>query len=162
MLLDNAFLPVKIVAWEKAMLLFLTGRAEVVEEYSDLKIRSPRKAFNLPKILRLFGRNKSRNEVKFNRYNVFHRDNYNCQYCGENFPQKELTLDHVIPRSKGGKTSWENVVTCCSVCNHKKGNKMPEDFHLKLKQKPFRPKWTPRMSIKTRKDDPDEWSDWLR
>jgi 5-methylcytosine-specific restriction endonuclease McrA len=161
LLLDNAFLPVKIVAWEKAMLLFLTGRAEVIEEYSNHQIRSPRQTFNLPKILRLFNRNRSRHEVKFNRHNVFVRDNFTCQYCQDQFLQKDLTLDHVIPRSKGGVTSWTNVVTCCSECNHKKGSKMPEDFHLKLMKKPVRPKWSPHMVIKSKKDDPAEWSDWL-
>ncbi len=162
LLLDNAFLPVKIVAWEKAMILFLTGRAEVIEEYSDLKIRSPRVTFNLPKILRLFSRNRSLNEVKFNRHNVFYRDNFMCQYCGDKFLQKDLTLDHVIPRSKGGTTSWENVVSCCSICNHKKGDKMPEDFHIKLKRKPYKPRWTPGTSIKPHKNDPHEWLDWIR
>lgn len=161
LLLDNTFLPVKIVAWEKAMLLFLTGRAEVIEEYSDLQIRSPRQTFNLPKILRLFSRNRSRQEVKFNRYNVFLRDNFTCQYCEKRFLQRELTIDHVWPRSKGGKSDWENVVTSCSTCNHKKGNKLPNEFHLKLKRKPVRPKWTPRLNLKPKDDDPDEWNNWI-
>jgi 5-methylcytosine-specific restriction endonuclease McrA len=162
LLLDNAYMPVRIVAWEKAMILFLTGRAEVIEEYSNFNIRSPRETFKLPKILRLFNRNKYRTEVKFNRHNVFYRDKYICQYCGGKFLQKDLTLDHVIPRSKGGKTSWENVVSCCGTCNHKKGNKLPEEFHLKLKSVPKKPRWTPKMSIKVKKDDPDEWFQWLK
>ncbi|MBL7664041.1 MAG: HNH endonuclease [Bacteriovoracaceae bacterium] len=162
LLLDNTYLPVKIIAWEKAMILFLTGRAEVIEEYANLKIRSPQRSFQLPKILRLFNRNRTKMEVKFNRNNVFYRDNYTCQYCHERFAQKDLTLDHVIPRSKGGASSWENVVTCCSLCNHKKGNKLPEEFAYRLLKKPTRPRWSAHLVIKPGEDDPQEWDRWLQ
>lgn len=161
LLLDNSYLPVRIIDWRKAMILFLTGRAEVIEEYGDIDIRSISQSFKLPKVLRLFAHFKRFNRVKFSRHNVFVRDKFTCQYCLAVLKAKELTLDHVIPRSRGGKTKWENVVTSCSKCNHKKGSKLPEEFHLKLQKRPKKPNWAPSMSIQVAPSDPKEWMNWL-
>jgi 5-methylcytosine-specific restriction endonuclease McrA len=74
--------------------------------------------------------------MRVNRQKVFKRDEYQCVYCGS---QKELTIDHVQPRSRGGRNTWTNLVTCCSKCNHKKGNKTPEEANMKLRRKPYEP-----------------------
>jgi len=80
-------------------------------------------------------------EVKFTRHNVFERDRNTCQYCGKIFDRKDLNLDHVWPRDKGGRTTWENVVCSCIKCNTRKGNRTPESVGMKLIRKPKRPKW---------------------
>lgn len=143
------------------MILFITGRAELVEAYDDIEIRSTNDSFQLPKVLRLFSPFKRTRFVKFNRDNVFHRDKFTCQYCITTLRKEDLTLDHVIPRSKGGGTSWENVVTCCKECNNKKGSKLPAEFHLKLKKEPMAPKWSPFIHIRLKKNDPTEWRSYL-
>lgn len=80
-------------------------------------------------------------EVKFNRQNIFERDGYVCQYCAQKFQENDLNLDHVIPKDRGGKTSWENIVTSCIRCNSKKANRLPHQAGMYLKKKPDRPKW---------------------
>ena len=161
LLLDNKFYPLRVVNWQKAMILFITGRAEVVDEYEEIKIRSISMTFQLPKILRLLTGHTSRREVKFNRPNVYWRDNYTCQYCAKNFSHKELTFDHVLPKSKGGPTTWENVVTCCQACNCKKGSRLLDECHMKLLKKPTKPPWAPQLCIKLTKEDPEEWWYWI-
>jgi len=161
LILDNAYLPVKIVSWQKAMTLYLSQRAEVVTEYADKTIRSVSKSFKLPKILRLYGKHRGRRVVRFTRTNVFLRDNNQCQYCTIKFDIKDLTLDHVIPSSKGGDTSWENIVTCCARCNIKKGNKYLREIDMKLLKKPKAPKWSPKVYLRVARRDPDEWNAWL-
>lgn len=79
--------------------------------------------------------------VRFSRHNVFVRDNWTCQYCGRQLPRRMLNLDHVLPRSKGGKTGWENVVACCLPCNMKKGDKLPNEAGMRLLQIPSQPRW---------------------
>jgi 5-methylcytosine-specific restriction endonuclease McrA len=84
-------------------------------------------------------------QVRFSRFNVFARDKNTCQYCGARFPRPELNLDHVIPRSRGGLSTWENVVCSCFTCNREKGGLLPEEARMHLIRKPFRPEWTPFM-----------------
>lgn len=93
-------------------------------------------------LLRSYDRIPSK-EVKFNRRAVFERDRFTCQYCGEHFHEKELNLDHVIPRDMGGKTSWENIVTSCIPCNTRKANRLPHKADMQLKKHPTRPRWRP-------------------
>ncbi len=161
LLLDNTYFPVRIVSWQKAMILILTNRAEIVEEYQDQKVRTVTHSFNLPKIIKLFARHKNTQHVKFTRFNLFLRDNFQCQYCYEKFPLQKLTFDHVIPQCKGGRTSWENVVACCHPCNLKKGSKSPEQVGMALMKKPKQPSWSPQLCLKIRRDDPAEWRAWL-
>ena len=161
LLLDQTFFPVKIINWQKAMILFLTGRAEVLDVYEHLNIRSVSESFKLPKVLRLLKRHKNAKHVKFSRENVFIRDNFTCQYCYHQFKQKELTFDHVVPVSKNGPTTWENVVTACRPCNTKKGDKNLKDLNLRLKTKPQEPSWSPRYGPKIEKNDPKDWFNWF-
>lgn len=143
------------------MILFLTGRAEVLEEYQTLKIRSVSACFNLPKILRLFSPFKRQTQIKFCRENIYIRDKFKCQYCDIKLPRKQLTLDHVLPKSKGGQNTWKNLVTCCEKCNCRKGDKLLDNFHLNLNKIPIEPKWNPYMLIKITDEDPDEWWSYL-
>jgi 5-methylcytosine-specific restriction endonuclease McrA len=102
----------------------------------------------VPRIIRLlFYDRLPRNEVKFNRRNIFARDKNRCQYCGKRYPTSELSLDHIIPRSMGGKAVWENIVCACTMCNVKKGGRPPKQAGLTLIQKPVRPKHNPLVHI---------------
>ncbi len=161
LILDSTYFPVKIVGWQKAMILLLTGRAEVVTEYENLKVRSVTQSYNLPKILRLIARHRGEKTVRFGRLNVYLRDNFQCQYCSEQFPPNLLTFDHVIPVSRQGRTTWENVVTCCSDCNRKKGNKLPQEAGMRLLRSPKRPNWSPELCLRIKDDDPVEWLQWI-
>lgn len=111
-------------------------------------VRTIRLHIILPKILLL--RDYDRlpiAEVKFNRQNVFERDNYTCQYTGRVCRPKDLTLDHVIPRDRGGRTSWENIVTCAREVNSRKGNRLPHEAGLRLIRKPESPRWRPFVAL---------------
>ncbi len=161
LLLDSTFFPVKIISWEKAMVFMLLKRAEVVTEYPNKNIRSVSRSFKLPMILRLNRQHYGKLQVPFNRLNIYWRDNYCCQYCNRVEAISKLTLDHVIPQSLGGKTTWDNIVTCCAPCNVKKGNKSLKEANIKLIKKPTRPKWSPQLCLKLKKDDPSEWDQWF-
>ena len=106
----------------------------------------------VPKIIRLLVYEKlPRQDVKFNRRNIYARDSSRCQYCGKKFPTTELSLDHVVPRSQGGKASWENIVCCCVKCNVKKGGRTPVQANMHLITKPVKPKRSPdRRAISAR------------
>jgi len=102
----------------------------------------------VPRIIRLlFYDRLPRNEVKLNRRNIFARDKNSCQYCGKRYPTSELSLDHIIPRSMGGKSVWENMVCSCTQCNVKKGGRTPKQAGMTLVQKPVRPKRNPLVHI---------------
>ncbi|MHC4148481.1 MAG: HNH endonuclease [Planctomycetota bacterium] len=102
----------------------------------------------VPRIIRLlFYDRLPRNEVKFNRRNIFARDKNRCQYCGKRYPTSELSLDHVIPRTMGGKSMWGNMVCACTGCNVKKGGRTPKEAGLSLIQKPVKPKRNPLLHV---------------
>ncbi len=102
----------------------------------------------VPRIIRLlFYDRLPRNEVKFNRRNIFARDGNRCQYCGKRYPTSELSLDHIIPRSMGGKSAWQNIVCACTKCNVKKGGRTPQQAGMTLVQKPVRPKRNPLIHV---------------
>ena len=100
-------------------------------------------------------------EIKFNRENVFIRDNYTCQYTGKRCKPADLTLDHVIPRERGGRTSWENIVTCRRDINSLKANRLPHEAGLSLVRKPFRPKWRPFSAVAATSGIEREWRHFL-
>ena len=98
----------------------------------------------IPKIIVLRGFDRlPKKEVKFSRQNVFQRDNHTCQYCGRQADRRELNLDHVLPRDRGGQTTWENVVCSCLSCNTRKGNRLPQEANMMLLRKPKKPRWHP-------------------
>lgn len=129
--------PIAVITVQKAIVLCLMEKANCLSTYSLLKIRTVSRSFEYPAVIRL---NEYKNipykGVLLNRNNLFRRDNGECQYCGST---KQLTIDHVIPRSKGGKTSWTNLVTACHRCNVNKGDKSPDQVGLRLHREPFRP-----------------------
>jgi 5-methylcytosine-specific restriction endonuclease McrA len=122
---------------KKAMILVSLDKAETVELRPDDAIRGIGRTFPCPSVIRLKTSPRSaRIKVLLNRKNVMKRDNFRCAYCGDS---KNLTIDHIIPRSKGGKTTWENLVTACNTCNNKKDNKLLYETSLKLKITPRTP-----------------------
>ena len=143
------------------MVLSLSNRAEVVDTYEQVFIRSVNQKFALPKVLRLLGKFKHIRKVKFCRQNVFYRDEYQCQYCALVFKRDELTLDHVLPISRGGKTNWTNIVTACSSCNFKKGNKTPDEARMKLLKQPKELRWAPKFVFRRFNKENNQWKDWV-
>ena len=101
-------------------------------------------------------------EMKFNRQNLLERDDYRCQYCGKNLPNKELNMDHVIPRDRGGGTSWENVVISCIRCNSKKSNRLPKEAGMRLLKEPKRPPRRPFMTSLYGKEVDKSWEYFLQ
>ena len=135
---------------------FSTGEPdeEMVNTIS-FKIRVPRVI-----VLLLFDR-MPRKEVKFTRHNIFERDKNMCQYCGKVFDKRDLNLDHVIPRDKGGATTWENIVCSCIPCNTRKGNRLAHQVGMQLIKKPVRPKWRPFVHITFDSKLHDSWRHFL-
>ena len=160
LILDKAYMPVDVVGWMKAMELLVSGKAEVVEEYEDVEIRSTSASWRLPCVMRLAKYFNKKRTVKFSRFNVFFRDKWTCQYCGQKKPTEELTFDHVTPRCR--KTpesfkSWENIVTACFPCNQRKAGRTPREAGMRLLREPYKPKWTPAMTIRLKASDPEAW-----
>jgi 5-methylcytosine-specific restriction endonuclease McrA len=162
LLLSHAYEPVKVIPWQRALTLLFLNKVEIVEEY-DEEIRSPSYVIKIPAVARLLRAFKRfRKPVKFSRVNIYARDRYTCQYCGESKPTDELTYDHVLPRAQGGLTEWTNIVTCCVDCNGFKANRTPEQAKMKLLNKPVRPEWVPAMTISvSRRSLPAAWRDYL-
>jgi len=152
----------RVISWQKAVTLLTLGKVEVVEEY-DREIRSISFSIQLPAVVRLlYLVKRRRQEVKFSRKNIYARDNGICQYCGTALEPKEITYDHVLPKSKGGATSWENVVTCCVSCNCRKSNKTPQQAHMTLLKQPVKPRWTHFLRLHIGiKHTPESWRDYL-
>jgi 5-methylcytosine-specific restriction endonuclease McrA len=163
LLLNASFEPLKIISWQRAITLLFAGKVEVIEEYSK-EIHSVTFSVKLPSILRLLKYVKVRKSriVKFSRANIYARDKYTCQYCNTLFRSEELTFDHVIPVSRGGTKSWENIVTACIDCNRKKGGRTAEEAGMRLVQNPSEPRWVPSLSLTlVFKNAPESWRDYL-
>lgn len=162
LLLNITYEPLRVIDWRKAVTLLFLGKVEVVEEYG-LEVHSVSFTIKLPSVVRLLRMVKRPNTpVKFSRQNIYARDRYKCQYCGHKYQAEELTYDHILPKSRGGKTEWTNIVTCCIDCNRKKGGRTPKEARMKLIRKPVRPEWIPalRITIGARKV-PQSWRDYL-
>lgn len=162
LILTQGYIPHRIVDWRKAITMLVIGKVEVVESYDEV-IRSVSVSLRMPAVVRLVrGIRYHDPKVRFSRINVLTRDGFRCQYCGEKLPAHELTFDHVVPRSQGGKTSWTNIVTACRGCNADKGNRTPEQAGMKLLSTPVRPKALPLgMSGLSVQDLPDPWKSWV-
>ncbi len=111
-------------------------------------IRTPSSQIAAPQVIVLqkYGARPPR-KLTFTRPNLYRRDEHTCQYCGEQLPSSELTMDHVLPRSRGGKNGWENCVAACEGCNGRKADKTPREAGMKLKKQPARPAWTPKLLV---------------
>nr|WP_255616762.1 HNH endonuclease [Microvirga puerhi] len=130
-----SYYPLSIWCWQDAIKAVFLDRVNIVSEY-DKVVRSPSFEIRLPSVISLKTYVKPSRNPAFTRFNVFLRDRFTCQYCGTH---EDLTFDHVVPRSKGGQTTWENVVAACAPCNLKKGDRMPHDVEMWPRQSPFAP-----------------------
>ena len=130
-----SYYPLSIWCWQDAVKSVFLDRVSIVSNYKR-KIRSPSFEMNLPSVIALKNFIQPSKNPNFTRFNVFLRDKFACQYCGDT---KDLTFDHLLPKSRGGLTDWNNVVTACSSCNVKKGGKLYRDCDLKLANKPYAP-----------------------
>ena len=133
-----SYFPLSVWPWQDAVKAIFRGSVNVVSEY-ERTIRSPHMEMKLPSVLALKEYVTPTKSPAFTRFNLFLRDRWECQYCGDSFKTHELTFDHVIPRSRGGKTNWENIVAACRSCNSIKGDKMPEDIGMIPLVKPRQP-----------------------
>lgn len=116
----------------------------------------------VPRIIRLlFYDRLPKRSVKLNRRNIFARDENRCQYCGSHFPTQELTIDHIVPRSRGGGSTWKNLVCACVDCNVKKGGRLPKEAHMRLTQPPVRPRRSPVLHLKLRHPKYQSWKTFL-
>jgi 5-methylcytosine-specific restriction endonuclease McrA len=162
LLLNATFEPLKVIDWKRALKLLTLGKVEVLEEYSK-EVRAVTFAVRLPSVLRLlrFVKNRKK-EIKFSRLNIYARDEFRCQYCGKKSESRDLTFDHVVPRRKGGKTEWTNIVTACYRCNRIKGGRPLNETGLRLLKKPVRPDWVPFIIVSVGiRSVPETWLDYL-
>jgi 5-methylcytosine-specific restriction endonuclease McrA len=130
-----SYYPLSIWSWQDAIKAVFLDRVNIVSQY-DVEVRSSSFSMRLPSVVSLKTFVKPSRSPAFTRFNVFLRDRFQCQYCSA---REDLTFDHLIPRSKGGTTTWENVLTACSPCNLRKGNKTPHEAGMHPQQLPFRP-----------------------
>lgn len=159
LLLNASYEPIMVLSWERAIVLWFCEKVDVVEFHNQF-VRSAMSQFQLPSVLKLksYVNPKHLRHVKFSRENIYLRDNYTCQYCGEQFTSHKLTLDHVIPVSKSGPKSWLNLVTACRDCNQKKADKPPHTIGMRLIKEPAIPKWLPNQDLDpVRNQFPDNW-----
>ncbi len=165
LVLNASYEPINIVSWKRAITLLFQGKVEGLAEY-DKEIRSISFTIRMPSVLRLLryvGMRKRFHQVKFSRANIYARDLHTCQYCGTKCSTEDLTFDHVIPVVKGGSKTWNNIVTCCFECNHRKGGRTPEEAGMHLIRRPKAPDWIPGMIRITigLHSAPDSWRDYL-
>lgn len=183
LVLNRLWQAVNICSAKRALTLLFEGHAQAVwggadgsfqtysfTEWTDFSRRQPHAEsihtvsfrIRVPRVilLVLFER-LPKKEVKFTRHNIFERDRNTCQYCGGVFDRKDLNLDHVVPRDRGGPTSWENIVCSCVACNTQKGNRTPQEAGMHLIRKPKRPKWRPFVQVNLGLDYHDSWKHFL-
>jgi 5-methylcytosine-specific restriction endonuclease McrA len=185
LVLNRLWQAVNIISAKRAFALLARGHAGVVygnsEEFKvfslldwidfsshnpplrqDSGVRTPQRVIRLPEVILLtyFDRLPCK-ELKLTRNNVFERDRSTCQYCGRSLPSEELNLDHVIPRDRGGRTTWENIVCSCIRCNSHKANRLPHEAGLRLIRRPVKPKWRPVISVLLANHDRERWKDFL-
>lgn len=183
LVLNRLWQAVNICTVRRAFTLLFQGHAQVVladaqsnffthdfASWRDLSLREPEPEMvhtislkiRIPRIivLMLFDRMPQK-EVKFTRHNIFERDHNTCQYCGKIFDRRDLNLDHVLPRERGGQTSWENIVCSCIPCNTRKGNRLPHEAGMHLIRKPKRPKWRPFVNFSFCGDHHESWRHFI-
>ena len=191
LVLNRLYMAVRVVSARRAFSLLLRNLAEVVSvedasaggsymsydidswiELSALKaqferenhdfVRTVRFEIAVPRIVRLLSYDRlPRQDVKLNRRNIYARDHSTCQYCGKRFPTQELSLDHVVPRSLGGKTTWDNLCCACVYCNAKKGGRTPHQAHMHLLKQPVKPKRNPVINLRLGSDKYASWKHFL-
>ena len=178
LVLNRFFIPVSVTSLKRAFILLYGGAAKAVSEdyetydfnsWAEVSVareedcvKTVSRIIKAPRVILLLRyEGYFKKQPRFNRINIFRRDNSVCQYCGKNFTKQELTLDHVIPKSQGGKSNWENVVCACGKCNRKKGGKTPEQANMKILNKPVKPKWGPFSNVFIKAVRYKEWEPFL-
>jgi len=155
LVLNSTSIPINICSWKRAITLVFKEKAEGLEKSKKLI----NERYDLPYVIRLKNYVPAPySGVVMSRKNVFLRDNHVCQYCGKN---GNLTIDHIIPKSKGGKDNWENTVVCCIRCNNKKGDKTPEEAGMKLVNTPYKPPSSLYLHITRLGPVPECWYDYF-
>ena len=124
-----SYFPLSLLPWRDVVKAVFLDRVNILSEYDRL-VRSPSVELRLPSVISLKRYIPANRRPAFTRFNVFLRDRFTCQYCGKGFPTEELTFDHVTSRSRGGRTTWDNVVTACFNCNRRKGDRLPAESHM--------------------------------
>jgi 5-methylcytosine-specific restriction endonuclease McrA len=178
LVLNRSYLPIHVTSVRRAFALIyqnlacaVNDRYETFDFESWRRVRAglgcdvigtPSGSIRVPRVivLRAFDRVPKRH-ARYSRANIFRRDRFTCQYCGGRPGRDDLNLDHVIPRSLGGRTSWENVVCSCVECNRRKGGRTPEQARLELRRRPARPRWTPLMNVSATGTRYEEWRPFL-
>ncbi len=130
-----SYCPLSLWSWQDSVKAVFMDRVNIVSEY-ELQVRSPSFSMRLPSVIALKRYVPLNRSAAFTRFNVFLRDGFLCQYCGEAFPTSELTFDHVVPLSRGGRTEWTNVVTACTGCNLRKGGFLPREIDMHPRHPP--------------------------
>ena len=140
LVLNASYEPINVCAARRAVVLILKGVASP-EEHANSHVHSARHSIRVPSVIRLLEYRRIPHQTRaLSRKNILMRDRYTCQYCHKTLPSGELTLDHVMPRSRSGETTWENLVACCHHCNNRKGDRLPDEarMHLTRPPRPFR------------------------
>ena len=178
LVLNRAFFPIHVTSVRRAFCLLCRGIARAVddqfktfdfESWSNLRVLQDDEAVGLvnrmikvPQVILLVAYDRMpKGTIRFTRLNIYLRDNGTCQYCGKKFPKCDLSLDHVIPRAYGGRSTWENIVCCCSSCNRTKGGRTPHEASMRLLKKPQKPNWTPFYRISLKDLQRKEWVPFL-
>ncbi|WP_134494437.1 HNH endonuclease [Microvirga pakistanensis] len=130
--------PLSIWNWQDAFVAVIQDRVVQIKTYEDVRVHSANQSFEVPAVVAL-KRYRKRKKVAFTRYHLFLRDEFTCQYCGQRYDAKDLTFDHVIPKSRGGMSAWSNIVASCSADNLRKGSKTPQQAGMTLRRRPFEP-----------------------
>lgn len=147
LVLNQNYEPLNVCSWRRAVALLCLGKAIALEHDSEV-VRAPNQELLLPTVVRLsYPIRRPLPELKLSRRAVLARDGNTCQYCGQMV--RDLTIDHVIPRGRGGPSSWDNLVACCSKCNNKKADRTPREANMSLLRKPRRPGFIPYLSFAT-------------
>jgi 5-methylcytosine-specific restriction endonuclease McrA len=133
-----SYFPLSLWSWQDSVKAVFLDRVNIVSEY-DRVVRSPNFEMRLPSVISLKDYVHLDRRPAFTRFNVFLRDHFDCQYCGVNFHSEELTFDHVVPRSRGGRTTWDNVVTACQNCNLRKRDRIPVECRMHPLRRPRQP-----------------------
>ncbi|MBN1886449.1 MAG: HNH endonuclease [Thermoflexales bacterium] len=162
LVLNTTYEPLNTISVPRAVALLLEEKAELVEA-AEAVLRSQHLVLPLPLVIRLrmYVRIPHRFRLSASRRSVLLRDRYTCQYCGHSLPASELTVDHVLPRSRGGTADWENVVAACKRCNHRKGNRTPGEARMTLLRKPYRPRYLALAVVTGARSVPPAWQHYL-
>jgi 5-methylcytosine-specific restriction endonuclease McrA len=166
LMLSQGYEPIAKITWQRAIILLYSQKAEVVSTYDEWTVRSASMEFQVPSVIRnLFGVRKRKRDLKLSRENIYARDNGSCQYCGIKVRRDNFTYDHVLPRTQGGLSTFNNLVVSCVSCNQYKGGRTPAQAKMKLLSIPIKPTSLPEAMQCTffyEPGMPEAWKSWIR